>query len=116
MVNIDYNVAFFHPVRNDGGTFTNEKTGTINNNRSTLVDNSDERGAAWGDGSAAGGVANYASNYTKPSIFYNYGQINNNISARSSGGVLNKAGVFYNKESGEICNRKWNSAGGRCCC
>ena len=95
---INNNVALVHTVCNDGGIFTNEKTGTINNNNVTTTS----------DGTAAGGVANYTRNVTNTSNttniakFHNHGQINNNTSARSSGGVLNKGGEFTNYATGQI--------------
>ncbi|MBR5316582.1 MAG: hypothetical protein IKU39_01645 [Lachnospiraceae bacterium] len=87
---ICYNVASLHTVRNDGGTFINK--GMINNN--IAYDNE--------KGTTAGGVANFAYDKNKPSIFHNYGQINSNRSARSSGGVLNKGGEFTNHPTGQI--------------
>ena len=89
---INNNVAKIHTVCNDGGTFTNEKTGTINENIATTTS----------DGTAAGGVANYTRNTSYISKFHNYGQINYNTSARSSGGVLNKGGEFTNYSTGQI--------------
>ena len=89
---INNNVAMIHTVCNDGGTFTNERTGTINENTATSTT----------DGTAAGGVANYTRNTSYISKLHNYGQINNNTSARSSGGVLNKGGEFTNYSTGQI--------------
>ena len=89
---INNNVAVLHTVRNNGGTFTNSESGTINNNIATSTT----------DGTAAGGVANYSYSTSYISQFHNYGQINYNTSARSSGGVLNKAGEFTNYATGQI--------------
>lgn len=89
---INNNVAKVHTVCNDGGVFTNMVTGTINDNTVTSTT----------DATAAGGVANYTRNTSYISEFFNYGQINNNKSARSTGGVLNKGGEFTNYETGQI--------------
>ena len=89
---INHNVALVHTVCNDGGTFTNGVNGQINGNIATSKT----------DGTAAGGVANYSRYTSNISKFHNYGQINDNTSARSSGGVLNKCGEFTNYASGQI--------------
>ena len=47
-------------------------------------------------------MANYTRNIDHISKFHNYGQINDNTSSRSSGGVLNKGGEFTNYVNAQI--------------
>ncbi|MBO5279043.1 MAG: N-acetylmuramoyl-L-alanine amidase family protein [Lachnospiraceae bacterium] len=89
--NINENVGSYSSVRNNLGTFyngteENHADATINQN---LSNDKNEQ-------TAAGGVANYSDSHMKPAKFFNYGQINENESKRSSGGVINKAGEFTN--------------------